>query len=97
MNERLYTGQDNREWGSGGPEDVRVFARYAQELALDSTALSACMEAHRHTDQIEADLRDAATRGLNSTPSFLVNGQVLLGARPFNSWKQLFDSILEKP
>lgn len=97
MNERLFAGQASREWGSGGQQDAQVFATYAQELGLDSVALQACIEDNRHAAQIEADLREAAGRGLNSTPSFVVNGQVVLGARPFASWKQLFDTILEKP
>jgi protein-disulfide isomerase len=96
MNDRLYLGQDNREWGSGGPEDTEVFIGYAQMLGMDTTALRTCMAEQRYAGQIEADLREAAGRGLNSTPSFVVNGQVYLGARPFSNWQQLFDSLLKQ-
>jgi 2-hydroxychromene-2-carboxylate isomerase len=96
MNDRLYLGQFQREWGSGGPDDTEVFAAYGQALGIDPTALRSCMAEERYAGQIEADLREAASRGLNSTPSFVVNGQVFLGARPYSSWKQLFDSILQQ-
>jgi protein-disulfide isomerase len=96
MNDRLYLGQFQREWGSGGPNDAEVFVAYGQALGIDPAALRSCMAEQRYAGQIETDLREAAGRGLNSTPSFVVNGQVFLGARPYSSWKQLFDSILQQ-
>jgi protein-disulfide isomerase len=32
--------------------------------------------------------------GATSTPAFIINGQPMLGAQPFEVFQQLFDSLL---
>jgi protein-disulfide isomerase len=96
MQSRLFNGQATREWGTGSSSDLQTFVRYAEELNLDSVGLQRCVETSRHAAQIEADVRSATDKGINSTPAFLVNGQLLLGARPFDSWKQLLDTLLSR-
>jgi protein-disulfide isomerase len=97
MHSRLFGGQASREWGAGGAADLATMLGYAGDLAIDRDALAQCVENSRHAAQIEADVRDAVGRGINSTPAFLVNGQPVFGARPFDSWKQLFDQLLTQP
>lgn len=97
MHNRLFGGQAARDWGAGGDRDLQIFTGYAQELSLDVAALAQCVANSRHAGQIEVDVREAVGRGINSTPAFLVNGQPVFGARPFASWKQLFDQLLSQP
>jgi len=96
MHNRLFNGQATREWGTGDASDLTTFVRYADELKLDSAGLQRCIETGRHATQIQADVRAATDKGINSTPAFLVNGQLLLGARPFENWKQIFDNLLSR-
>ncbi len=96
MHDRLFMGQATREWGSGDARDFETFLGYAEELSLDSTILRSCVETNRHAARIEADLRDAFGRGLNSTPSFLINGRALIGAHAYATWARIFDDLLTK-
>jgi protein-disulfide isomerase len=96
MHDRLFQGYEAREWSRGGPETLPIFLGYARELGLDEAALNDCVLSNRRAPLIEADVREALSRGLQSTPAFFVNGQPLLGAQPFEVFQQAFDQILEQ-
>jgi predicted DsbA family dithiol-disulfide isomerase len=94
MHERIFRGQVAGEWRDGAAGDYDVFLGYAAALGLDTAALRTCVETNRHAPTIEADMREALRNGIRSTPSFLVNGQVLVGAQPLAVWQQIFDTLL---
>jgi protein-disulfide isomerase len=71
-----------------------AYDQYAAELGLDTVAFAECLDTHRFKSEVEADARDAALAGLNSTPSFVVNGRVLIGALPFADFKAVIDEEL---
>lgn len=94
MHRRLFDGYAAGEWGGGGDVDLRRFLTYAAELELDAAVLQECVTDGRHAARIAADVREGAERGVQSTPSFLVNGQLVIGARSFEYWRQLLDEML---
>ena len=96
MHDRLFDGQAAGEWGSGGPQDVQTFLGYARELQLDVDSLRSCIDDKQYNGQIDADYRDALQHGVRSTPSFLINGKLLVGAPPYASWKEILDGLLAK-
>jgi protein-disulfide isomerase len=97
MHDRLFRGAEERAWGTGDAADFATFLGYAAELELDTPALRQCVEANRHAPTIEADFADGARRGVRSTPTFLVNGKLLVGAQPFAVWRRVFDELLLQP
>jgi protein-disulfide isomerase len=94
MHGRLFQGFEAGEWQRGGLEGLQIFLGYARELGLDDAALRSCVESNRYASSIEADVRAAAERGIQSTPVFLINGQPLIGAQPFETFQRAFDQIL---
>lgn len=94
MHDRLFAGTSAREWGGGPDADYGLFLAYADELELDSAAIDACIRTNRLASAIQADVREAYGRQLRSTPSFLINGQPMIGAQPFSSFKSTIDTIL---
>jgi protein-disulfide isomerase len=97
MHDRLFAGQVAGEWSDGSKRDAATFGRYAAELGLDVAALEACVAEGRYAAQIVQDMREATELGLTSTPAYVVNGRILLGARPFEGWQAIFDSLLTTP
>jgi protein-disulfide isomerase len=61
---------------------------------LEPTAFAACLDSQRHKDEIEADANDAARIGITGTPSFVINGRILVGALPFADFKAVIDEEL---
>ena len=70
--------------------------RLMEELRLNPTALDACITSGRHTERISRESALARRLGASGTPTFLINGQLLIGAHPFTEFQKLVDSALAK-
>lgn len=69
---------------------------YARELKLDMAAFRAALDAHTHAAAIEADVKQGQALGVTGTPVIFVNGQRVVGAQAFDTFKQLIDQELAK-
>lgn len=67
---------------------------YAQQLGLDVEEFNACMSEGRHANRVTQDLADGQAAGVNSTPTFFVNGIKVKGAQPFSEFQRLIDAEL---
>ena len=75
------------------PDPAAYFLGLADSASLDRTVISRCVKEDATKWLIDAD-GDAARRGgINSTPSFIVEGGLLVGAHPITNWRPLLDSI----
>jgi protein-disulfide isomerase len=72
------------------------YEQYAADLGLDIAAFTACLDDHRYQAEVKADTAEAARLGLNGTPSFVINGRILIGAHPFADFKAIIDEELAK-
>lgn len=70
-----------------------VFVGYADENGLDTTSFEACLEASKYEEVIQADLDSGLSQGISGTPSFLINGQLLVGAQPTTVFEAAIDTI----
>ncbi|MFQ3632412.1 thioredoxin domain-containing protein [Roseiflexus sp.] len=94
MHNRIFAGMERREWGSGNADDFRTFLRYADELNIDAAQVQQCVESNRYSARIQSDILEGQQAGVRSTPSFLINGQLLVGAQPFEVWERILETIL---
>ncbi|MGQ9547089.1 MAG: Rcas_1661 family thioredoxin-like (seleno)lipoprotein [Roseiflexus sp.] len=69
-----------------------ALAYLAQTIELDSNEYLACMQSRSHRARIEADFRAAQADGVRSRPVFDINGQRLVGARPFEEFQRIIDN-----
>jgi protein-disulfide isomerase len=76
-----------------------AYEHYASDLGLDIKAFTACLDSQRFLKEVQADARDAASVGISGTPSFVINGRILVGALPFSEFKTVIDEelALKKP
>ena len=71
-----------------------IYKQYAQELNLDMTKFNTCITNHTYDKTIQ-DNSDFATKiGVDSTPTFFINGLALIGAQPIDAFKQIIDKEL---
>ncbi len=63
-------------------------------LGLDAGAFKACLASNRHDQAIQAELRQGTEVGVTGTPAYFVNGRLLSGARPFESFAEVIDAEL---
>ncbi|GAP08281.1 MAG TPA: DsbA family protein [Anaerolinea thermolimosa] len=66
----------------------------AAQLSLDVASFKTCMDEERYQNEIQADYQYAAELGISSTPTFFINGLALVGAQPYEVFKQVIDMEL---
>ena len=71
-----------------------VFKQYAQELNLDMTKFNDCLTNHTYKAYVQSNSDFATKTGVNSTPTFFINGLAVIGAQPIDVFKQVIDKEL---
>ena len=66
--------------------------RYAHQSGLDMRAFARCLDSGKYQQQVEDETKLGLELGARGTPTFLINGQMLVGARPF----QVFQAAIEE-
>lgn len=72
------------------------FFSVANELELDIASFTTCFEEQRYLDEVNADYFDGSLMNITGTPSFLINGQSISGAQPYNIFERVVLRELEK-
>ena len=65
---------------------------YAAELGLDSERFAGCLDENRHADRVQQDLQIGRQYGVSSTPTVFINGRIVTGAVPVET----FDAIIQE-
>jgi protein-disulfide isomerase len=81
FHEKLFNGQLGKE----------AYQQYATELGLDIAKFNDCVNSNRYQDEVMSDYTWAANLGVESTPTFFVNGIPIVGAQPLEVFTQLID------
>jgi protein-disulfide isomerase len=68
--------------------------QHAAELGLDTARFNACLDSHKYKSVVDADMKEGDEAGVNATPTFFINGRVVSGALPFDSFKRIIDDEL---
>jgi protein-disulfide isomerase len=68
----------------------------ASSLGLDRTRFDQCLDSGTWAAQVKADLAQGEKLGVNSTPTLYVNGRPVIGAQPFDQFKQVIDEELAR-
>jgi protein-disulfide isomerase len=69
---------------------------YANQLELDTNSFENCLSSGKYSDFVKKDMEYAINIGVQSTPTFYVNGRVLIGAQPLQVFTQVIDEELAK-
>ncbi len=90
MHDRLFETQET--W-SPMEDATPYFATLAGRLDLDRAAFNQCVESGSVRSIVASDVRLALQNGLNSTPTFIIEGGALTGNPPLDTWRAILDSI----
>jgi protein-disulfide isomerase len=71
-----------------------VYIQYAQELGLNMNDFESCIDNRKYQQVVDEDLNFAIDLGLRSTPTFFVNGLMVIGAQPLDFFKNVIDKEL---
>lgn len=68
----------------------------AGNLGINKDQFKSCLSANKYQKNVDADFADGQKAGVNGTPSTFVNGQLVVGAQPYTSFKTIIDQELSK-
>ena len=96
----LCAGEQNAFWPfhdrllSGDLLGTGVYAQYARDLSLNASSFETCVKENKFQQAIQTDSDFAIKLGVNSTPTFFINGLAVVGAQPIDVFKQVIDKEL---
>lgn len=91
MHDTIFANQGVAENG-GAFNDANLNA-FARNIGLDMAQFAACFGG-KYSSRVAQDKVDATAAGIKSTPSFVINGKLVLGALPFAQFhKEIEDAL----
>ncbi len=88
MHDRLYADHL-------APLGRKRFEQEAAELGLDGKRFGAALDAEAGKSAIDADILAGTKAGARGTPTFFINGKMLVGAQPYETFKARIDDELK--
>lgn len=94
MYSKLYTNQQSWKAVSNAQP---TFEQYASELKLDATKFKADYKSTAANDRIQADLKEGTRLGVESTPTFFINGKKISTPQPtVEAFSKIIDAEIAK-
>lgn len=86
MHDMLFDNQ--KEWTA---EELK---EYAKKAGADLKKYDECVAARKYAPLIDASIAEGQKLGVNSTPSFFVNSQLVKGAQPVAEFREIIDEAI---
>ncbi len=86
FHDKLFKNQDKL--------DTASLEKFAKESGADTKKFDDCVGTKKFKMQVEKDLEYGEKIGVKSTPTFFVNGQLISGALPIDSFSEIIDEEL---
>lgn len=89
--------ENQRDWSDvGAPQMDEILTGYAQNLKLDLELFQKDMRSRETKERVKRDLDVGIRSGVNSTPTFYVNGKKIKNPRGYEEFKTLIEQELAK-
>lgn len=86
FHDQIFANQD--KLGGG------LYSQIAGDLGLDTAKFENCLNVGTYKDLIQKDSDFALGLGVQSTPTFFINGLAIVGAQPLTAFTQIIDKEL---
>ena len=86
--DRLFSNQQALQ-----PADLK---KYAADLGLDAPKFDACVDSSKYGERVRNGVAQGTRLGVNSTPTVYVNGRLLSGAQPYETFVTVIDEELSR-
>jgi protein-disulfide isomerase len=94
MYNQLYANQT--EWSESN-SPTKYFNSYAEKIGLDAAKFKTDFASTPVNDAVQADVQAGEKAGVNSTPTFVLNGKVIKNPNPtVEAFSKILDEALKK-
>jgi protein-disulfide isomerase len=74
--------------------DEASLKNYAASLGLDTAAFDQCLDSDSKKSEVQKDYQDGIAAGVQGTPAFFVNGELISGAQPYAVLQSAIEAAL---
>ncbi len=67
-----------------------------KDSGVDAAKFSDCLDNKKTVDLVKAEQTEGGSVGVNGTPAFIINGRLVSGAQPYESFKAVIDDELAR-
>ena len=85
----------NRGTGLGAYSKPQLKA-YARQIGLDTGAFNDCLDSGAKAGEVQADKVEGESQGVQATPTWFLNGQMIRGEKAEEELRQIFDNLLSQ-
>lgn len=82
-------------FAKGGPSSEGEIFRYAVQVGLDQEVFRTCMTSGKFREAWKPAMDEASRLGVQSTPTFFINGRLLVGAASYEMFSRVIDEELD--
>lgn len=92
LHDAIY--QNQSEWNSQATMNPKkVIANYVKQLGMDEAAWNSCFDSQSEVAKIEAHRKKGQDLGVNSTPTFIIDGKMYADVLTYDQVKKIVDSL----
>ena len=89
--DKLFAEQSGENEGAFSKDNLK---RFAAELGLDTEQFDACLDSGKYRSTVRDEIDEAQRRRINSTPSVLVNGQLIQNWNNYQALQAAIEAAL---
>ncbi len=67
---------------------------WGKQLGLNTSKYNDCIDSGKYAKRVQTDMQEGEQKGVSGTPATFINGQLVSGALPFESFKQIIDQAI---
>ena len=71
-----------------------TLSRVVKEIGMDVAAFETCNSSGKYKTPVQASAQEGARLGITGTPTFFINGRILIGMQPLDSFVSIIDEEL---
>ena len=95
LEQEKYEGYHQMLFARQGNITADDFGAMARELGMDGEQFDACFTSEKYKSEVEGDTIMGLKAQVGGTPTFFINGQMIVGPKPFKTFKTIIDAELE--
>lgn len=89
FHDKLFASQAGENQGAFSKDNLKKFAA---DLRLNSAPFNSCLDSGKYTAMINADTTSLESFGVQSTPTFVINGRPVAGSLSFEGFQQYIEA-----
>ncbi len=86
MHDKLFNNQNNLQ--------IQDLKRYAADIGLDLADFNQCLDSGKYAKEWQEDMADGSRYGVSGTPTFFINGRLVVGTVPYEVFTQIIEEEL---